>query len=673
MKKLLLAFLCAFFACTIMNAQSFSDDFESYDVNAYLGASSPNWTTWSGNTGNSEDVRITDNLAYSGEKSIYFSSTSGNGGPQDVVLYFGGDLLTTGVLTNTMAMNVVEGKSAYFNYQGRVTIGQTWTMNMNFANGVGVMDDPAAGTEMSFLYPEGKWFELTLRVDLSANKWQIFVDGECQGTMENRVNAIASIDLYPLNGSAFYIDDFSYDYNPESPEITNDAGVLLDASYVRGLVGTNVALNGTITNNSTEPITEFTVEVNGANISETFNYSDDPIQPGGSVDVSISTDYKMVEGSNPITLSITSVNGIADADQDPCNDRSSVIMTAVTPAPNKRIIIEEGTGTWCGFCPRGAVFLDRLTAKYPERFISIAVHNGNNDPMVVPAYDNGLDFRSFPNSTLNRSVEQDPSALETPFLEAVVEPAKADFEIGALLDETNRLLKISVLTNAFVDISSSHRLNVILKENGVTGTSLGYAQANYFTGDDIDMGGYEDLPNPVPASMMVYDHVARALITDFEGDPNSYPDGLTSGEDIVQTFSYTIPEEFDIEELEIVAMLLNPNGTINNGAQATIEHAVENGYRGRVSTHDLALQTLSTISPNPSPGPASIRFHLDNSKKVSIDVLDMTGRVLHQRDFGQLQGKVELNFDGGDLENGIYLIKVNTDQQFFTKRLMIQK
>ena len=87
MKKSIL-FLMSVVASSTIFAQSFTDDFESYAVGSYLGSSSADWTTWSGTEGGAEDVTINADNASSGSQSIYFSSTSANGGPQDVVLPF---------------------------------------------------------------------------------------------------------------------------------------------------------------------------------------------------------------------------------------------------------------------------------------------------------------------------------------------------------------------------------------------------------------------------------------------------------------------------------------------------------------------------------------------------------------------------------------------------------
>ena len=39
-------------------------------------------------------------------------------------------------------------------------------------------------------------------------------------------------------------------------------------------------------------------------------------------------------------------------------------------------VVEEGTGTWCGWCVRGIVALEYMRENYPDKFIGIGVHYG---------------------------------------------------------------------------------------------------------------------------------------------------------------------------------------------------------------------------------------------------------------------------------------------------------
>jgi|GEM_PF-273473 len=195
-------------------AQSFSDDFESYTSGDYLAVVSSDWTTWSGNSGGADDVQITDVDARSGVNSIYFTSNSGGGGPQDVVLPFGGQY-TTGNFEFECAMKVETGKNAYFNFQGDVNVGTSWTLHANFDNGSVTVDDGGANS-VTGTYPVNSWFQFKMDIDLTANSWELILDAVSVGSFTNSNNKLASIDLYPLNGSGFYVDDVSYNYTTGS-------------------------------------------------------------------------------------------------------------------------------------------------------------------------------------------------------------------------------------------------------------------------------------------------------------------------------------------------------------------------------------------------------------------------------------------------------------------------
>ena len=73
----------------------------------------------------------------------------------------------------------------------------------------------------------------------------------------------------------------------------------------------------------------------------------------------------------------------------------SLLFASVSPCmPSKRyststhyprtVVYEEGTGTWCGWCPLGGFLLDELGRQHPDRFVGIAVHR--NDEMATYTY-----------------------------------------------------------------------------------------------------------------------------------------------------------------------------------------------------------------------------------------------------------------------------------------------
>lgn len=70
------------------------------------------------------------------------------------------------------------------------------------------------------------------------------------------------------------------------------------------------------------------------------------------------------------------------------------------------MLAEEATGTWCTWCPRGAVFMAKMKEDYPDDFIGIAVHN--QDPMTLTSYNTGLTnlpgFSGFPSVVVRRQI-----------------------------------------------------------------------------------------------------------------------------------------------------------------------------------------------------------------------------------------------------------------------------
>ncbi|MBQ8064793.1 MAG: hypothetical protein IJ200_03955 [Prevotella sp.] len=78
----------------------------------------------------------------------------------------------------------------------------------------------------------------------------------------------------------------------------------------------------------------------------------------------------------------------------------------------RRSVVEELTGTRCGWCPRGLAGMEKLRQTFGERFIGIAVHNyDTNDPMYYRPYAANGVFSSSPGAptcTIDRSDFCDP-------------------------------------------------------------------------------------------------------------------------------------------------------------------------------------------------------------------------------------------------------------------------
>ncbi len=674
MKRTLLLGLSMLFMASLAIGQSFADDFDSYTAGDYLAASNSEWTTWGGTTGTSEDVQISDEKAFSGSNSIKFVAV-GSGGPQDVVKYFTGSKLTSGVLQTNMQLLVET--SAYFNYQAEMTIGTTWAMNAFFeADGKGRITGSGNGDILTFDYPTGEWFDWKMVINFDANKWQLEVNGTCVGSFENPDNSIASMDIYPVAGNSFFIDDFGYEYSSEAPEIVNDAIVVVRTPEASALAGKESPITGELKNGGQTVIESFILEASlGGNVTP-IEMTGLTLAQGESMMFDISEAYAIPAGDSEVSVNIVSINGGAFEDEDLCNDRSAISFFGLVPADHKRVIVEEATGTWCGWCPRGTVALDRFSARYPDRYIGVAVHNG--DPMTNADYDNDLGAPGYPNALVNRGDFLDPGQTEAPFIEAVLQSSAAMIVQGAEWDADTRELKMSMGVTALEAITTNHKVNIVLTEDGLAGTDATWAQANYYSGgtDLIDINGvnWNTLPDPVPAADMVYDHVARAILAPFTGLENSFSDDLAIGEEKVFNFFYTVPEDFNIEKMHIVSMLINPDGTINTGEGDTVMEDIENGFvEGTTATYDTELNNAINVFPNPTSDFTNVRINLSERSDVILQVVDMTGKAVMNKTYENQNGLFSVMVETNTLSAGNYVIKINVGDKYTTKKISVVK
>ncbi len=461
----------------------------------------------------------------------------------------------------------------------------------------------------------------------------------------------------------FGLDNVSV-YEPSE----NDASIQSLTMSNDGLSGTSVQVEGVVLNVGTNPITSFNVEWTSNNNTFSQTFSGLNLLPLQTMTFTHLEELSLQPGNNEIVVKTTTPNGFIDS--NPTNDSKTVIVNGIVPAPSKKVVVEEGTGTWCGWCPRGAVFLDRMTQKYPNYFIGIAAHNG--DPMRVTEYDNGLDFEGFPSMIRERNADVSTgsfAAIENAFLEAIQTPAPASPISDLTLDTIGRRMVITSSATFLSETMGDYRLAVILVEDSVTGTSSGFNQENYFAGgSEGQMAGYENLPNPVPAAQMVYDHVGRILVGGFGGVQGSLPNTTETGMTYTYTFdTVTVPTAYNLNNIHLVTLLLDPSGDIVNANSQTIEEILNPGEAA--SANYIFAQPLE-VSFYPNPAQNYLNIELANKETATVNVFNISGQFIKSEVINNVN---LMQLDVSDLSEGTYLIEVRTDNKFLAKTFNIVK
>jgi hypothetical protein len=663
-------YLFIFGSLLIGNAfgQTFSDNFDSYSSGDNLAAKSAVWETWSSPNGGADDVKVTNSKAKSGSNSIYFQSTAANGGPADVILPFGG-ARNNGQFELKMNMNVDAGKNAYFNFQEQTTVGKGYTIDVYFNDNKTLnINNQAAGSLLSVSYPQGQWFEFQLKVDLNTNSWDLYIDGTKAGSFQNSTRALASMDLFPINGSSFYVDDVSYTYTANAPTSKN-ASVTYIGNVMGYLAGANVTPSVEIRNLGTTAITsaELSIKYNGNTLNKTLKSISLPAN--GLYTTTFDNTLSIVGGNGDVVASVVTVNGTAD---DNANDDSKTIsINPIVPAKGKMVIGEEATGTWCQWCPRGAVALKTMHDKYDGFFQGIAVHN--NDPMENPYYDASIASKvnGYPSALVDRGAEMDPSAMGGDFINRIQIAPKGVMDIAAKYDAATKVMSVSVETTIESAISGDYRIACVIVEDDVTGTTSGYNQSNAYAGGGSGvMGGYEKLPNPVPAAQMVYDHVGRAIAPTFSGLPNAFGASASAGQKFIHNFTFDIDPSWDLTQMHVVSMFIDKTGMIDNGGTIHYNDAIKKAFKDGTSV--LASQDLNgpdtrmALQPNPSDKQFDIAIFGAMNGQSSLEIVDMQGKVVYQSQ--QLSGKMTI--PSQDWSAGVYLVRLNENGQVFQKKFV---
>ena len=234
----------------------------------------------------------------------------------------------------------------------------------------------------------------------------------------------------------------------------------------------------------------------------------------------------------------------------------------------KNVLVEELTGTWCQWCPRGIYYGDSLCGTY-DNVIFVAIHC--SDPMANDEYYNASGLLGAPSANIGRHyLGQDTQNWFTNVEQESQIPSKVNMSITCNYDPETRQLMASVGAMALENMSGDYRFAAILIEDGVTGPAPSYNQSNSYSGGSHGvMGGFENLPNPIPAERIAYDHVGRQLLCDYNGVPGSFPSSLQASQETHCEFTSTLDENWDYNYVRVIGLLIAPDGTVENAVKST--------------------------------------------------------------------------------------------------------
>jgi len=268
--------------------------------------------------------------------------------------------------------------------------------------------------------------------------------------------------------------------------------------------------------------------------------------------------------------------------------------TGLVFEPQRRVLLEETTGTWCGNCPMGIYNLEEME-KDPAlagKVVPVAVHvhdNSKSEPMVCQEYADALNQKAAPLFYLNRTSgmmgfnayvdlnynSADPNTAAAAVLAETKRLTLADVEIANVEYADGKVSVTAAVTPAVTLDGADYLLGFSLTEDNVGIEDVNalpnehkaliqsWFQHNYLTGNNCasHANGWTDLPSLVLG--VFYQHVARAN-DGFWGLEGSLPDTpLKGGVKVEYTHSIDVPDTYRETEYKgktfITAPAVNPD------------------------------------------------------------------------------------------------------------------
>lgn len=362
---------------------------------------------------------------------------------------------------------------------------------------------------------------------------------------------------------------------------------------------------------------EYTFAGNTQNTVLTF----DPAVPAGAARY-ISTNLEFPayneKYKETVEFKLTKINGIENIGAGTTTEADVVVVNEV---PVHQTLIEEYTGTWCGWCTRGYAALEYMRENYPD-FVVAAFHN--DDPMAITdAYPSQIN--GFPSAVLNRNTLVDPYygtqtySTELPIVGDILALNAVPTVWSVKVDHTwvsdDELVAKAEVANLAGFENKTYNIVYLLVADGLSGTGRNWFQSNYYS---------TETPQYIPqlnafckggeygkssVGGLIFNDVVIST-TGIYGEEGSIPSSLAAEEVAEHSLSFdltAIPEDLiaDKNKLRVIAAVVDAAGNVLNCAKDEVDdftgtavEGIESATKAPVEYYDLTGRKVA----NPEKG-----------------------------------------------------------------------
>lgn len=350
-----------------------------------------------------------------------------------------------------------------------------------------------------------------------------------------------------------------------------------------------------------------------------------------------------------------------------------------TNAQVKKVILEDFTGTWCGWCPEGTVLLEQILAAHPANFIPIASHSGDaleiTDANEVPT---ALGVSGFPMGAVDRFNFPGQSTI------AIQRNDWSDaFNTRAALTA-----KASVSFTNTTKAGNTYTTTVNVKFTSAPTAGVPIKMNVYILEDSIPAIGTLEQHNyssavqngDSPLTNWYLNSTVRKPLGGVWGYADMIPSTVVVGTNYTKSITFTLDTTWVPKHINIVAFVAYDGAAAENKKEI-------------INSEQMALRSLGTgtgikeiesklhtgVYPNPAKMNSYIKtsFTLKEDAIVTMKVINALGQVV-SKPYNSFEIIGAHTIQWSPLENtaivpGVYFLQLSTNKgDAQTTRLVIQ-
>jgi len=339
----------------------------------------------------------------------------------------------------------------------------------------------------------------------------------------------------------------------------------------------------------------------------------------------------------------------------------------------KKVILEDFTGEWCGWCPEGQIAAEDIKVKEPVNFLPLANHNGDRYQIPEGAVvDDKLDITSYPGGAIDRTM------------------MTGETEIGVGRGSWESHVKNRLKTKAIASVGIANKVyNPKTKEyqadinvRFVQGTD-GFNPLNiqvYIVEDNIlsqTQHNYNPSLGSDPLKNWYHMNVMRAALGGDWGFAGVIPDMAVAGVTYTKNITFKLDPSWDEKNIKIYALVAyNGYSSVEKEILNCEEASLKTFFTTGVENINNSL-AIERVYPNPANANDIIKVEYNNPENalVTLKVLNIAGQVVatpYQSSDVAGSHTIQWRASDANLATGIYIMQLSTGKGVCTQKINIR-